>query len=147
MLQTMVRDWREKFKQPELLFGSCLLAPWKDTRDEISFAELRLAQANLTAHVRRTFTISTLDQGSPSNGAVHSPFKQAVGLRAAQVLASVSVARCDSPCRTLTRTGLHICIGPGQQCLRHSVEYALHAAELLLIGRYWKRWRGGSHIG
>jgi|EP01047_Picozoa_sp_COSAG01_P036633 hypothetical protein len=88
MLQTMVRDWREKFQQPELLFGSCLLAPWKDPHDEISFAELRLAQANLTSHLPRTFIISTLDQGSPKNGAVHSPYKQAVGRRAAQGLAS-----------------------------------------------------------
>lgn len=88
MLQTMVRDWREKFQQPELLFGSCLLAPWKDPHDEISFAELRLAQANLTSHVARTFIISTLDQGARMSGAVHSPYKQAVGRRAAQGLAS-----------------------------------------------------------
>jgi hypothetical protein len=47
MLQTMVTDWRVQFKQPGLLFGSCLLAPWKKTADEVSFAELRLAQANL----------------------------------------------------------------------------------------------------
>ena len=51
MLQTMVTDWRDKLAQPELLFGSCLLAPWKDTRDEISFAELRLAQASILLNI------------------------------------------------------------------------------------------------
>lgn len=86
MLQTMVTDWRTQFKQPALLFGSCLLAPWKKTADEVSFAELRLAQANLTAHVAGTFTISTLDGGNPASGAVHSKYKQAAGKRAAQGL-------------------------------------------------------------
>jgi hypothetical protein len=36
--------------------------------------------------VHRTFTISTLDGGNPASGAVHSPYKQAVGMRAAQGL-------------------------------------------------------------
>ena len=88
MLQTFVKDLRAKFAQPDLLFGSCLLAPWKKDGDLISFPELRIAEANLTAHVPRTFTISTLDGGNPANGAVHSPFKQAVGRRAAQGLAA-----------------------------------------------------------
>ena len=60
----VVHDWREKFEQPDLHFGSCLLAPWKKSQDIISFPELRIAHANLTAHVPRTFTISTLDGGA-----------------------------------------------------------------------------------
>ena len=88
MLQTMVRDWRSKFQQPDLLFGSCLLAPWKKNADTISFAELRIAQANLTSHVPNTFTVSTLDSGNPAGGQVHSPYKQAVGRRAAQGVAA-----------------------------------------------------------
>ena len=50
--------------------------------------QVRLAQANLTAHVANTFIVSTLDAGDPSSGNVHSPFKQVVGWRAALGLAS-----------------------------------------------------------
>ena len=78
------------FQQPEVLFGSALLAPWKKDADRTSFAELRIAEANLTAHVPNTFTISTLDSGNPKSGAVHSPYKQAVGKRAAQGLLAKS---------------------------------------------------------
>ena len=73
-----------------MLFGSALLAPWKKDADLISFPELRIAEANLTKHVPNTFTISTLDSGNPSSGAVHSPYKQAVGKRAAQGLVAKS---------------------------------------------------------
>ncbi len=51
MLQTMVGDWRAKFEQPSLPFGSCLLAPWK-SGDVSSFAQLRLAQARMYGVMR-----------------------------------------------------------------------------------------------
>ena len=88
MLHALVRDWRTQLQQPALPFGSCVLAPWKSTKDNSSFAQMRLAQLNLTAHVESTFDISTLDSGNPAGGAVHSKYKQAVGHRAALGMAS-----------------------------------------------------------
>eukprot|EP00037_Helgoeca_nana_P018815 m.181611 g.181611 ORF g.181611 m.181611 type:complete len:549 (-) comp24604_c0_seq1:120-1766(-) len=90
MLQTMVGDWRVKFKQPLLAFGECLLAAWQ-SKDLTSFAELRLAQVNLTAYVPKTFLISAIDRGDPDSGAVHSPYKQDVGHRAALGVAAVAL--------------------------------------------------------
>lgn len=80
MLQTMVADWRSKLGNPKLVFGAVLLAAWKN-HDTTSFAELRLAQANLTSYDRLSFLISALDGGDPHTGAVHSPYKQKIGQR------------------------------------------------------------------
>jgi hypothetical protein len=89
MYKVMVKDWRAKFEQPELSFGGCLLAAWK-SNDVSSFPLLRLAQANLTTELNHTFIISTLDRGDPNTGAVHSPYKQDVGMRAAWGIAAVT---------------------------------------------------------
>jgi hypothetical protein len=70
MYTTMVADWREKFQQPELAFGGCLLAAWQ-SGDVTSFPLLRLAQVNLTTQLEHTFLISTIDRGDPNSGAVH----------------------------------------------------------------------------
>jgi len=89
MLETMVLDWREKFQQPDLAFGNCLLAAWKSSNLD-SFPLLRLAQANIT-RLPKTFLISAIDRGDPNSGAVHSPYKQDVGRRAALGIADVAL--------------------------------------------------------
>jgi hypothetical protein len=97
MLQTLVADWRDKFAQPDIVFGACLLAAWQSTTDRTSFPLLRLAQVNLTgpasplASRGEAFTVSTIDMGDPSNGAVHSPYKQAVGHRAGNGILSLGL--------------------------------------------------------
>ena len=97
MLQTLVADWRDKFAQPDIVFGACLLAAWQSTTDHTSFPLLRLAQVNLTgpasplASRGKAFTVSTIDMGDPSNGAVHSPYKQAVGHRAGNGILSLGL--------------------------------------------------------
>ena len=100
-----------------------LLAPWKDSHDLASFAQLRLAQANLSAHVSKTFTVSTLDGGAKT-GAVHSPYKQAPGRRAALGLAAgadpaapqqfLTPAYASSVARGTTVT---VTIGPAGLCV------------------------------
>ena len=90
MLQTMVFDWRAKFKQPHLAFGVVLLAAWK-SGDLTSFPLLRVAQANISHHANHTFLISAIDQGDPLFGSVHSPYKQAVGSRAAAGVLAVAL--------------------------------------------------------
>ena len=92
MLQTMVQDWRRKFRQPSLAFGAVLLAAWQ-SGDVSSFPLLRLAQANLTAHLNDTFLISAIDRGDPSSGAVHSPYKQDVGSRSANGVLATALGK------------------------------------------------------
>ena len=91
MLHSLVTGWRAALRQPNLPFGTVLLAPWKG-RDMDSFPLLRIAQTNVSAGVPNTFIINTLDQGDPTNPEVHSPFKQAVGKRAALGIAALSEA-------------------------------------------------------
>eukprot|EP01079_Euglenida_sp_SAG-EU17-18_P007384 gene7384-1319_t len=97
MLQTMVADWRARFQQPGLAWGEITLAAWKNPKDYTSFPLLRLAQANLTSLVPSAFLVSSIDCGDPRTGAVHSPYKQAVGQRAAWGLAAVSLGHLDVP--------------------------------------------------
>lgn len=66
-----------------------LLGAWNYDKDYQSFAQLRLAQTNLSAMVDNTFLISALDQGDPQSGSVHSPYKQEVGRRAALGITAV----------------------------------------------------------
>jgi hypothetical protein len=95
MLQTLVADWRAKLQQPSLAFGAVLLAAWK-SGDLSSFPLLRLVQANLTSATEHTFVISAIDCGDPDSGAVHSPYKQAVGSRAAHGTAAVALGMRDA---------------------------------------------------
>lgn len=82
MMTAMISDWRLNFKQPSLIWGSVLLAAWQSKKDNSSFPLLRLSVRNVTSIIPGTFTISAIDQGDPNSGAVHSPYKQAVGMRA-----------------------------------------------------------------
>lgn len=93
MLQTLVSDWRLRFMQPDMPFGVVLLAAWRHDEDITSFPLLRLAQANLTATMFNTFLISSLDQGEPVNGSVHSPYKREIGRRAAMGVRALAMGQ------------------------------------------------------
>ena len=94
MLQAMVNEWRANLQQTNLVFGAVLLAPWKANSDLYSFPLLRLAQANLTSAtssaMANSFVVNNLDMGDYSNPEVHSPLKQADGLRAAHGIAALT---------------------------------------------------------
>ena len=94
MLQVMIEDWRAQLGQPDLVFGGVLLAAW-ESKDLVSFPLLRLAQAKLY-EIPAAFVVSTLDLGDPATGAVHSPYKQLVGKRAAWGVAAIELQK-DSP--------------------------------------------------
>lgn len=89
MLSAMIAEWRTELGQPSLPFGAVLLAPWKG-RDMTSFPLLRLAQAEVANSGSNSFVVNTLDQGDPTNPEVHSPYKQAVGRRAALGIAATA---------------------------------------------------------
>jgi hypothetical protein len=79
-LQSLIVDWRAKFQQPDLPFGAFLLAAWQANTPY--FPLLRLIQVNASLTMTNVFTSSTLDQGDPAGGPVHSPWKQIPGFRA-----------------------------------------------------------------
>lgn len=97
-LPALINDWRQKLKQPTLPFGICLLAPWQsESNPTLEFADLRQVQIQTAATVEGSFTVSTLDQGDPGSGDIHSPFKEVVGARAAKGALAVAYGRPDVP--------------------------------------------------
>ena len=89
-LPALIADWRARLGQPSLPFGVCLLAAWTQLADP-SFPRLRLLQVNASITLRGVFTVNTLDRGDPATGAVHSPYKQDVGARAALGVRAVAL--------------------------------------------------------
>jgi hypothetical protein len=86
-LQALVSDYRSKFQQPDLPFGVFLLAAWQQGTPY--FPLLRLIQVNASLTIPNVFTASTLDQGDPAGGPVHSPSKQVPGYRASLGLQAI----------------------------------------------------------
>lgn len=81
-LPALISDWRTSFGNPNLTFGIFLLAAWGSEAD--SFPLLRLVQVNASIEIPNVFIANNLDQGQPiGGGPVHSPYKQAGGVRAA----------------------------------------------------------------
>ena len=81
-LPALINDWRASLHQPSLPFGIVLLAPWQSEAKGqnytslAAFAELRLIQIQSSQALKHVFTVSTLDQGDPDTGDMHSPYKQ-----------------------------------------------------------------------
>lgn len=95
-LRALIDDWRGKLKQPNLPFGICLLAPWQsESSPTLEFAELRQVQLATASEMKFAYTVSTIDQGDPGSGDIHSPFKAVVGERAAKGALSVAYGRRD----------------------------------------------------
>jgi sialate O-acetylesterase len=84
LLQTMIRQWRQDFQQPDLPFLIAQLPNYAETNDVTgqSWAWLREAQA-ATLSLPRTGMAVTVDVGDPAN--LHPANKQDVGLRLALV--------------------------------------------------------------
>ena len=91
-LPAMVASWRAALRLPALPFGVFALAPYRSSEptDE-GFPRVRLIQAALAARDPAVFFISTLDGGDPVAFAIHSPFKEAAGARAALGLRAVAL--------------------------------------------------------
>lgn len=95
-LPALINDWRASLHQPSLPFGIVLLAPWQSEAKGqnytslAAFAELRLIQIQSSQALKHVFTVSTLDQGDPDTGDMHSPYKQVVGERAGSATLAVA---------------------------------------------------------
>jgi sialate O-acetylesterase len=83
---TMIADWRERFKQPDMPFGFVQIAPYRYTTknnkvDHRWCAELWEAQLLTLKRVRNTGMVVTTDIGEVKN--IHPKNKQEVGRRLA----------------------------------------------------------------
>ena len=87
LLETLIRDWRRAFDQPELPFFIVQLAGWgppSSTPADSNPALVREAQAEVANHIPGCQLAVTIDLGANT---IHPPNKRDVGLRlAAQTL-------------------------------------------------------------
>ena len=91
-LPAMLASWRAALGAPALPFGVFSLAPYRaSSPSDPGFPRIRLIEAALAVSDPHTFFISTLDGGDPIHFAIHSPYKEAAGARAAVGLRAVAL--------------------------------------------------------
>ena len=113
-LPAMIASWRAAFEMPALPFGVFALAPYRSSEPtDDGFPRVRLIQAALAARDPAVFFVSTLDGGDPVAFAIHSPFKEAAGARAALGLRAVALR--DATARLLGPRATAALSGAGAQ--------------------------------